>query len=97
MGKKAKKRKEKRDSGLPANAKSLEPNEFEGQLMRYVEDPNWEMLWMDPTAPIWVFTNEVTKEVASIGDRAACIRTRKAFDRAVRDELIAQTTIHGPN
>lgn len=86
MGKKAKKRKERKEFDWGGDPKNLEPNEFEGQMVRYTEDPDWQLVFMDPHMPIWMFMNDKTNEIASIGERQACLRARLAFKAAVEQE-----------
>ena len=97
MGKKAKKRKHKKDLSCLVDPRSLEPNEFEGQLISYVEDPDYELLFMDPNAPVYVFSNSRTHEIATLGAREACIKARQAVARAAMDELRSQKGREGLN
>ena len=58
---------------------------MEGKLVALVDDPDWEMVFMDPHAPVWVFMNEKTHEICSVGDRTACNKARFAFDRTIKE------------
>ena len=97
MGKKAKKRKQKKVLDCLLDPRSLEPNEFEGQLMKYIEDPDYEMLFMNSAVPVYVFSNKNTHELATIGARGACLATRQAVVRALADEERRQKDLEGLN
>lgn len=97
MGKKAKKRKEAREILETTVMQKLSPNEGDGQVTRYMEDPKWEMMYMNPSMPIYIFRNKDSMDVASIGDRQACLKFRDAMDRVLSDEHKAQGFESGPN
>ena len=88
MGKKAKKRQQRNESNESGYPQSLEPNEFEGKLMGYVESPDHQLIFMDPSWPVFVFSNEKTGEMATIGDRQGCFKARQAIERGIAEELL---------
>lgn len=97
MGKKAKKRKEARGMLEDTVMENLSPNEGSGKVTRYMEDPNWEIMYMDPSIPIYIFRHRDSWEIASIGDRQACLKFRDAIDRVLSDEVAAQGFANGLN
>ena len=75
----------------------LSPNEGDGKVTQYMEDPKWEMMYMNPSMPIYIFRHKKSAEVATIGDRRACLKFRDAMDRVLSDEHKAQGFTNGPN
>ena len=85
MGKKAKKRAKRTEpSNDPSTERFGEVDAHEA-IMRYVDDPDFETVWMDPQVPLFIFMNKKTAEIASIGDVDAVMESRDAFDRAVTE------------
>tara|TARA_A100001015_G_C15016470_1_gene725791 strand:+ start:599 stop:892 length:294 start_codon:yes stop_codon:yes gene_type:complete len=85
MGKKAKKRAKRKESPLELGTERFLEVEAHETIMRYVDDPDFETIWMDPSIPLFVFMNKKTNEVASLGDIEAVMESRDAWARAVAE------------
>ena len=83
MGKKAKKRAKRKESVFDHATERFTEVDAHEAIMRYVKDPDFETLWMDPSVPLFVFINKETNEVASIGDIDAVKESRDAWGRAI--------------
>ena len=85
MGKKAKKRAKRKELPLDSARESFTEVDAHQAIMRYVNDPDFETVWMDPQVPLFVFMNKKTNELASIGDVDAVMESRDAFNRAAAE------------
>lgn len=90
MGKKAKKRKEHKENPSNEVTRNLVIEEFKTQIDALMDDPDWELKHYDPEAFIWIFINQRTLEITTIGDREACLKMRAAWQRVIAEERAAQ-------
>ena len=58
---------------------------MEGKLVALIDHPDWEMVYMDPRAPVWVFMNDKTHEICSIGNREVCEKARVGFAQTIKE------------
>ena len=85
MGKKAKKRKERRAQGPSGGEERFLEVDAHEAIMRYVEDPDFETLWTDPRRPLFCFVNHKTGEFAALGDQSAIAEARRAYYRSLEE------------
>ena len=85
MGRKAKKRKERKQPDRDGVTKLLEPNEFDGQMNAYMRDPDWRLVFADKGMAVWVFTNDATGQIATIGEQESCMKLKAAYQRVIRE------------
>ena len=85
MGKKAKKRRQRLEEFRSSLLRSHEEGEAQQKVREFMSDPDCDLMYMDPTVPIWVFCNRRTREFTSIGDRPAVMAMGEAFDRVLEE------------
>ena len=85
MGKKAKKRKERKGEDPSTVLRSHCDSEAQKKVREMLASPDYELMYMDQYVPIWVFCNKETMEFTSIGHRPAVMAMGEAFDRAIEE------------
>ena len=87
MGRKAKIKASRKGFGGLTNQKyESDVNELE-KLSELRKNPDFEMAFMDPHVPVYVFTNEKTGELAILGDPEVIPEIREAWSNAVAETL----------
>ena len=65
--------------------RSHEESEAQEKVGKFMADPDYELMYMDPSVQIWVFSNRKTREFTTIGDRPAVMAMGEAFDRVLEE------------
>ena len=87
MGKKAKKRKQRLEEVRTSELHDHDENEAWDKAREFIADQDYDLLYMDPSIPIWLFSNKKTREFTTIGRRHAVMGMSAALDRAMEEVL----------
>lgn len=97
MGRKAKKRKQRLEEMRSSMYRSHDEIDAEEKVREFMESPDYQLMYMDSTVPIWVFSNQKTREFITIGHRPAVVSMGEAFDRVLEEaqqELVDKASLN---
>jgi len=87
MGKKARRKKAKKNLYSHTVRGELEPNELDGQIQKLLRDDDWRLEYMDPRLPVYFFSNKKTHQVSFLGDTEAVEIMKESMDEVLVAEM----------